>query len=102
MSERDDEAMPHRLGEFGFAEMLTFIVFGDDARDPMAVRVVLDDGVQAPYQILAIEGVDCCYPLPEAAWRERWIDPGDPWARVIYGKTIGVARQARRRGRRSP
>lgn len=102
MSERDAEAMPHRLGEFGFAETLAFIVYGDDARDPMTARVVLDDGVQAPYQILVIEGVGCCYPSPEVDWREGWIDPGDPWARVIYGKTIGVARRARRRGRRSP
>ena len=41
MSERDAEAMPHRLGEFGFAETLAFIVYGDDARDPMTARVVL-------------------------------------------------------------
>ncbi|GAB3652646.1 hypothetical protein [Glycomyces tarimensis] len=107
MSERtgtavEADAMPHRLGEFHFAKTLRFTVYGDDERDPIAVRVMLDDGIQSPYQILAIEGVGCYYPSPEVAWRKGWIDPGDPWARVIYGNTIGVVRQARCGGRAGP
>jgi hypothetical protein len=86
---------PHRLGEFRFANTLTFVVYGDDPRDPMAVRVLLDDGCQSPYQILAIEGLGCFCPPPETTWREGWISPGDPWARIIHGNTLGVVRQAR-------
>ncbi|MCH7232814.1 hypothetical protein L0U85_18430 [Glycomyces sp. L485] len=107
MSDRDAtvaraDATPHRLGEFNVAKSLSFIVYGDDEHDPIAVRVMLDDGIQAPYQILAVEGVGCYYPSPEVSWLKGWIDSGDPWARVIYGNTIGVVRQARARGQNRP
>ena len=91
----DDDRYRHRLGEFKFARTLTFTVFGDDERDPKAVRVVLDDGVQAPYPILTIEGFGRLDPASAVEWRTGWIDDRDPWARVIYGNTIGVIRQAR-------
>ncbi|MEU6250440.1 hypothetical protein [Glycomyces sp. NPDC047010] len=91
----DKDRFCHRLGEFRFARTMTFTVFGDDERDPKAARVVLDDGIQDPYPILTIEGLGRLSPSPEVEWRKGWIDARDPWARVIYGNTIGVVRQAR-------
>lgn len=94
-SGRTDDDFRHRLGEFRFARSLTFAVYGDDGRDPKAVRVILDDGIQEPYRILTIEGLGRLVPPPETDWLKGWIDARDPWARVIYGNTIGIVRQAR-------
>jgi hypothetical protein len=91
----DDDRYRHLLGEFRFARTLTFAVYGDDERDPKGVLVILDDGIQGPYPILTIEGFGRLDPSPEVHWRKGWIDERDPWARVIYGNTIGVIRQAR-------
>lgn len=93
----EEDRTPHRLGEFRFARSLTFTVFGDDERNPKTVRVMLDDGSQSPYRILTIEGVGRFCPPPVPTWLEGWIDDGDPWARIIYGNTVGVVRQARSR-----
>ncbi|MCD0447057.1 hypothetical protein LO763_25905 [Glycomyces sp. A-F 0318] len=100
MSDRDTAGpetaeTPHRLGEFRFAGTMAFTVYGDDPRRPNTVRVVLDDGVQAPYRILTIEGAGRFYPPPESSWLEGWIHPIDPWARIIYGNAMGVVRRAR-------
>jgi hypothetical protein len=98
----DDDRYRHRLGEFKFARTLTFTVFGDDQHDPKAARVVLDDGIQAPYPILTIEGFGRLDPSPVVNWRKGWINDRDPWARVIYGNTIGVIRQVRSAQRPTP
>ncbi|WP_026922174.1 hypothetical protein [Glycomyces arizonensis] len=94
----EHETPGHRLGTFRFAKSLEFIVIGDDATDPTTVRVMLDDGFQEPYRILTVEGLDRFCPPPESTWLEGWIAKGDPWARIIYGSTIGVVRQARNGG----
>lgn len=85
------------LGTFRFAKVLAFTVLGDDPHDPGTVRVVLDDGIQKPYPILTIEAVGRFEPPPVPIWRENWIAPNDPWARIIYGNTLGIVRQARAR-----
>lgn len=84
----------HELGRFEFAGVLTFTVFGDDPHDPRTVEVLLDDGIQAPYVILTVEAADYFAP-PEPTWLEGWIAPRDPWAKTIYGSTIGIVRRAR-------
>jgi hypothetical protein len=91
----DNVRFRHLLGEFRFARTLRFAVYGDDERDPRAVKVVLDDGVQEPYRILTVEGLGRLSPAPVTDWLRGWIDECDPWARVIYGNTIGIVRQAR-------
>lgn len=92
-----DSELGHRLGSFTFARTLTFTVLGDDPHDPGTVRVELDDGVQAPYTILTIEAVKRFAPPPVLTWKDGWIGPGDPWARIIHGNTLGIVRQARAR-----
>jgi hypothetical protein len=89
------KALEFMLGGFAFAKSLTFTVFGDHPNDPVMVEVVLDDGVQEPYGILTIDGVGRVAPEPESTWLDGWIAYDDPWARIIYGNTIGVVRQAR-------
>jgi hypothetical protein len=76
-------------------------VYGDHATDPKSVKVMLDDGIQTPYRVLQITGLGRLDPAPESVWREGWIVPGDPWARVIYSNAVGVVRAARS-GRRLP
>ncbi|WP_026932492.1 hypothetical protein [Glycomyces tenuis] len=97
-SQADTPGHEHRLGSFRFAKSLELIVIGDAAADPTSVRVMLDDGFQAPYRILTIDGLDRFRPPPEPTWLEGWITKGDPWARIIYGSTIGVVRQSRSNG----
>ncbi|WP_026922889.1 hypothetical protein [Glycomyces arizonensis] len=92
-----DPKIPHELGRFAFAKSLTFTVFGDDPHHPDRVTVMLDDGVQEPYEILAVESLDRFTPPPVATWRDGWIAPTDSWTRIVYGNTIGVIRQARAR-----
>jgi hypothetical protein len=94
----DSERFVHPLGEFHFAKTLRFRVFGDNASDPKAARVVLDDGIQEAYAILTVEGLGRLDPAPITEWRKGWIDERDPWARVIYGNMIGIVRQVRSRG----
>lgn len=91
----EESSIPCELGEFRLAKSLTFIVYGDDPHDPKTVRVVLDDGVQEPYGILTIEGIGGLVPPPVSKWLDGWINPGDPWARIIYGNTISVVRRVR-------
>lgn len=85
--------LTHELGRFTFANVLSFIVYGDRPDSPAEVQVVLDDSVQSRYPILVVEGL-AGEEEPQPAWRENWAAPGDPWVRIIYGNVLGIIRQA--------
>lgn len=83
------------LGGFHIARVLRFTVLCDHRTEPNSTVIVLDDGVQAPYTILTISGLQTALTAPETVWRAGWTTATDPWSKLICGNAISVIRQAR-------